>query len=258
MQTQQAQAPTAIHTAMVAAGAIPAPVPATAADLAKIQEDRQKQVVTLQAKGEGDAQFLIDSELKQDQSRAKFWHVRLMEAAKILDADWKIAAYIEGFRKAWPENTAKVRASEAKTIIAACQKEPEFFAKFTGRYHEMVARCRDINGRKTTGGVTRTRQPAVTDKGMATLSDKVRVLKPAQALVVANEAIAQMVATTPEGWEVALLRQIDGMCTRLGTSKQPHFQKVAEAVQKIASEELNRYAIEHAAKEEKKPEAKAA
>lgn len=248
MQTQQTQTQgnnamaTALATAAIAA--VSAPVPATAADVQAASAERDSLKVKIQARGKLDGQKIVDHDLKAEQGKARFFVETLKQAAMDMQAEWQVIEYLAGFREAWPENSRKVRASEAKAFILAYQKAPEEINKHTGTQVALIARCREILGRKTADGNSKPRAPHVTDKGMAGLSEKVKVLNPKQAAVVANEAIAQLVAATPEGWEVALLRQIDGLCTRLGQSKQPHYQKMAESLQKIAGEELNRYAIQ--------------
>lgn len=230
---------------------------AVAASKAEI-ERREKLLIEIENRGETDGKRIKAVADDAEKAVSKVTREVLTEAARDFQGDdTKIRHYLAGLRKAFDNpTTAKQRASEYKAIILATSKEPEQVMQFGGGYHALVTLAREINNadRKSPA---KPKNPRVTDKAIESIGEKVKVMNPAQAKLVAVEALSQIQATSPNDWELQLLIQLDGICTRLGQSKQPIFKNLAQEIQEKAARILNTQAIE-AAKQSAPAQAKAA
>lgn len=177
-----------------------------------------------------------------------FRDILILRAKQFNGNEEEIRNYLSGFRVAFSEKTADKRASDARAVFMACAKDggqfvPELEA-FSGTYHALITRCRDIKGR--TGAGRGAGPGKVSGKGMETIENKVKLLNAGQSAVLLQKAIEQVQQTSPENWELKLLQQIDGICIRLGQSKQPAYREIAALIQDISADILNADAVNHA------------
>lgn len=168
----------------------------------------------------------------------------LIDAAEFLKGkESDIRDYMSGYRLSFDEKSAKVRASEARAVIDAYDKDKERLTAFVARieaekigYHDIVAECRKIRGKRIQNGGNVT--PKVTDKQAESIAEKISIASLPQAETIAQHAVEQIIATAKQDWEQAILRQIDALAYKLAESKQPIYERIAEEISTMCAEVL--------------------
>ena len=223
-----------------------------AAAIAKSKEERTALAVKLADAGLTDAKTLQSVITEAGVTLATKAREILVARAKEFQGDEsRIRDYLSGFRKGF-EKSGDTRASEAGVIMRAYAKDSQKIENHTGGMAGLIEVARSIAGKQNGTSQRSGGTKAPTDKGMDSINGRIKAMKPAQAVAVAQNAIAQIVATNPKDWELHLLRQIDGLTVKLAQSKQPVYQILAEDLQKACAEVLNQDAIDNALHQEAK------
>lgn len=208
--------------------------------------NRTALAVKLADAGMADAKVLqgtLDEVSKTIATKAR--EIYVQRAKEFAGDESQIRDYLSGFRKGF-EKSGDVRASEAGVIMRAWAKESARIEAHTGGMAGLIELARSIAGKQTGNKSRSGGTKAPTDKGMDSIVGRISAMKPAQAQAVVDKAMAQIVATHPDNFELAILRQIDNLTVQLAKSKQPIYQQLAKDIQDFCAEPLNREAIDAA------------
>jgi hypothetical protein len=188
-------------------------------------------------RGKADGVKLAEGNKEYASKLANLAHNVLWSAGEFLKGkEQDTREYLSGYRLAFDEKSAKVRASEARAFLDAFNKEPEKVKAIANSdegyhrgigYHDMIAECRKIRGKRIE---TKERTPKLTDKGAETVAERIAVATLPQAEAIAANAVRQIVATAKADWEQAVVRQIDALASQLSRSKEPIYQVFAEEI----------------------------
>lgn len=152
-----------------------------------------------------------------------------------------ITEYLEGFGMVM----GKVMKSQAKQVLIAVSINAEKMDSFKGIFSAWVKLARDIRAEQASGTngdgdaippvPVATKQPKVTAKQHADISDKVPVMTKAQVEELLPKLATQLTKTS-KNWENSIMLQIESLANALKQSEQPIYQNIGLAVLDAGSE----------------------